>query len=64
MEISRVSAEELKRRLDGGEAVVVLDVRSAADYDNGHIAGARSLSVKELPHRYQEVPTDQTIVCY
>ncbi len=64
MEISRVSAEEIKRRLDGGEAIVVLDVRSVADYDNGHIAGARSLSVKELPHRYQEVPSDRTIVCY
>ncbi len=64
MEISRVSAEELKRRLDGGEGIVVLDVRSAADFDIGHVAGARSLSVKELPQRYQEVPTDQTIVCY
>ncbi len=64
MEVQRVSAEEVKRRLDGGETMVVVDVRSPGDYDAEHIAGARSLPVKELANRFSEVLTDRTIVCY
>ncbi len=64
MEVQRVSAVEVKRRLDGGEAMVVVDVRSPVDYDAEHIAGGRSLPVKELANRFGEVPADRTIVCY
>ncbi len=66
MEVPRMSAEELKRRLDSGERVVVLDVRKTADYEIQHIAGARSFSLKETPQGFQELPVDQTqtIVCY
>ncbi len=64
MDVVRVSAEEVKRRLDGGEALTIVDVRSATDFDSEHIAGARSLSVKELPQRFGELPKDRTIMCY
>lgn len=48
---------DLKRQLDGGEDVLVLDVRPAADFtgEQGHIAGARSLPLEELPKRLAEL---------
>jgi len=44
---------ELKRRLDSGEDLLVLDVRTAADFigEQGHIAGTLSLPLDDLPAR-------------
>src|SRR6266480_570723 len=49
-----VSQEELARRLRRRD-VVVLDVRPAAEFEAGHIAGARSLPVAELSRRLKDV---------
>jgi uncharacterized membrane protein YdjX (TVP38/TMEM64 family)/rhodanese-related sulfurtransferase len=48
---------DLKRQLDGGEDVLVLDVRPASDFtgDWGHIQGARNMPVEELPQRLAEL---------
>jgi uncharacterized membrane protein YdjX (TVP38/TMEM64 family) len=48
---------ELKRQLDGGEDVLLLDLRSATEFvgEQGHIAGARSLPLEELPARLAEL---------
>lgn len=48
---------ELKQRLDGGEDVLVLDVRSAADFvgEQGHIAGAVNIPLEELADRLVEL---------
>ena len=52
-----LAATELKRQLDGGEDVLVLDVRPAADFtgEQGHIAGARNVPLEELPARLVEL---------
>src|SRR4029078_13397953 len=42
--VEHLSAEEIGRRLDSGD-VVVLDVRPEAEFRAGHIAGARSIPV-------------------
>lgn len=49
--------EALKRQLDAGEDVLMLDVRAAAEYSGemGHIAGARNLPLEELPARLAEL---------
>lgn len=45
----RITAAELKARLDSGGDILVLDVRTSADFaDKGHISGARSLPVENL----------------
>jgi phage shock protein E len=64
MEIPRISVEEVKRRLDHGEGILLLDVRSREAYDQSHIKGALSLPGKEAETRFREVPTGRTIVCY
>src|SRR5438093_7207570 len=46
--VEQLSADELEERL-ARDQVVVLDVRPQAEYRAGHIAGARSAPLEELP---------------
>jgi uncharacterized membrane protein YdjX (TVP38/TMEM64 family)/rhodanese-related sulfurtransferase len=45
----------LKQQLDGGDDVLVLDVRPAAEFVGGHIAGARNIPLDELAGRLAEL---------
>ncbi len=64
-----LSSENLKQRLDKGEDLFLLDVRTAEDYNGaqGHIAGAMLLPLEQLESRldeingYQEKPV--VIIC-
>jgi len=52
-----IEANELKRRLDHGEAVTVVDVRGPDEFIGplGHIATARNISVGEFESRLAEL---------
>jgi len=52
-----LGVEELKRKLDSGEDLLVLDVRVAKDLngDLGYIAVARNIPLEELPQRVNEI---------
>lgn len=58
-----VSREELVKRIRRKE-VVVVDVRPAEEYRAGHIPGAISLPLGELPERLPELPRDAEVVAY
>ena len=58
-----VTRDELARRLRRHD-VVVLDVRPAAEYAAGHIAGARSVPVDELSRRLTGVSKKSQVVAY
>src|SRR5437588_818577 len=61
--LEAVSRDQLRQRLATGTAVV-LDVRPALEYRQGHIAGARSMPLDELQARLDEVDPAQEIVAY
>jgi rhodanese-related sulfurtransferase len=61
--IEEVSRDELARRLRRG-GVVVLDVRPRAEFDAGHIAGARSVPLEELRRHLRSLPPDSEVVAY
>lgn len=61
--VERVTTAELEKLLKEGKAVVV-DVRSKAMYDLGHIAGAKLIPVPEIEARANELPRDKMIVTY
>ena len=61
--LETITRDELARRLRTGE-VVVLDVRPAAEYRAGHILGARSVPIAELPAELGRLTADQDIVAY
>jgi len=62
-ELEPVTRAELARRLHAG-SVLVLDVRPAAEYAAGHIPGALSIPLSELPARLDTLPPDAEIVAY
>jgi rhodanese-related sulfurtransferase len=61
--LEAVSRDELLRRLSDG-TTVVLDVRPAVEYRQGHIAGARSIPVDELEARLDELDPAREVVAY
>ena len=63
-ELEPVTREELARRLQDGDDLVVLDVRPAAEYAAGHLPGAVSIPVAELRRRLAELPADPEVVAY
>jgi DNA-binding transcriptional ArsR family regulator len=63
-QLEPVSREELARRLQVGDRLVVLDVRPAAEHAAGHLPGAVSIPVGELRRRLAELPRDREVVAY
>ena len=57
-----ITATELKRRLDEGENLVVLDVREPNEYQINRIPGSTLIPLGELPRRYQELDRSREIV--
>lgn len=63
----RISQEDLLARLEKKDpGVVVLDVRTAAEYAAGHVPGARNVSHDELAGRLGELTglRDKDVVLY
>jgi rhodanese-related sulfurtransferase/DNA-binding transcriptional ArsR family regulator len=58
-----VARGELLRRAQAGE-VLVLDVRPAEEYAAGHIPGAVSVPLADLPARLDALPAGTEIVAY
>jgi len=58
-----VPRDELEERVDGGRALLI-DVRPRLEYESGHLPGAVSIPVDQLPERLDELPKDRQIVAY
>ena len=63
-QLEPVTREELARRLQDSDRLMVLDVRPAAEYAAGHLPGAVSIPVGELRRRLAELPRDREVVAY
>ena len=55
-------ADELKARLDKGEKVLVIDVRSEEEVKTGSIPGAIHIPMEQLEARMKDVPKDVQLV--
>jgi rhodanese-related sulfurtransferase len=62
-ELDEVTRTELAARIAAGD-VVVVDVRPAAEFAAGHIAGARSIPAQRLTRELRSLPDDREIVAY
>jgi sulfur-carrier protein adenylyltransferase/sulfurtransferase len=56
-EVPEITVQELKKRLDNGENLSVLDVREPHEYEFANI-GARLIPLNELPERLAELDRD------
>jgi len=60
--IEAVDPGELAERLDdGGDAIVVLDVRDEDEFASGHIPGSVNIPYTQLDDRVDEVPSDRVV---
>jgi|PlaIllAssembly_1097288.scaffolds.fasta_scaffold40002_3 3-mercaptopyruvate sulfurtransferase SseA len=62
-QVQRVSLTDAKAAFDAGRAVF-LDVRDSASYNAGHIPGAVSIPINDLPNRMDELNPKSWIIPY
>jgi 3-mercaptopyruvate sulfurtransferase SseA len=55
-------ADELKKQLDGGSAVLIIDVRPAASFEKETIPGAINIPLAELEDHLKNMSKDTFIV--
>jgi rhodanese-related sulfurtransferase/DNA-binding transcriptional ArsR family regulator len=63
-DIEQLTKDELWRRMERKEMMVVLDVRPQEEFAAGHIPGAVSIPLDELKKRVKELPKSKQIVAY
>ncbi|MGX9900034.1 rhodanese-like domain-containing protein [Arthrobacter sp. SA17] len=61
--LTTMTRNELRERMDDGD-LMLIDVRPEAEFQAGHIAGAASVTIKELEARLDQLPNDRVIVAY
>ncbi len=59
-----VPAVEVKRRLDAGEPLLLLDVREPHELALCRIDGAKSIPLAQLPAKLATLPKDRAIVVF
>jgi rhodanese-related sulfurtransferase len=57
-------AEHVKRLIEAGDPIVLVDVRPNAAYRMAHLPGARSIPLPELESRLGEIPRTGRVVLY
>jgi adenylyltransferase/sulfurtransferase len=62
--IGETTVDELDRRLKGGEAVFILDVRNPEEYQICRIAGSTLIPLPELPQRFGELDRNRDMVVH
>lgn len=62
----RVTIKELKAKMDRGEGVLILDVRTSASYMESKIKikGAVRIDPDSIERKYQILPKDKEIITY
>lgn len=58
-----VTRESVLQQLESGE-VVVVDVRPPLEFEHGHLPGALSVPLEDLPQRLGNLPKDKELVVY
>jgi rhodanese-related sulfurtransferase len=66
LRMARITVAELRQKLDAGEDVVILDLRSAAalQQDPLRIQGAIHINLDQIEQREHELPRDRDIIVY
>jgi membrane protein DedA with SNARE-associated domain len=62
IEVARITAEELREKLESGEDVLIIDLRQVLPDDPNSIPGARLIPVEHLADRQQEIPRDRDLI--
>jgi len=64
MHVNEIEAADLKARIDAGENIEILDIRSAAEVAHGVLPKSEHLPMHLIPVRLNDLPKDRDIVLY
>jgi membrane protein DedA with SNARE-associated domain len=66
LRISRLTVEELKKKIDAGEDLFIVDLRHSMDFeaDPETIPGAIRMDAKELQEKNDRLPQDREVILY
>jgi rhodanese-related sulfurtransferase len=66
MAVQRITAEHLKRLMDSGEQLTVLDTRSAESWKSStvQIPGSKRVPPDDVQEHLSEIPRDRLAVAY
>ncbi|MFC1953450.1 rhodanese-like domain-containing protein [Chloroflexota bacterium] len=63
-EIPRISIDELLRKTEDGESIIIVDTRSEASFRSGHIKGAVSVPYSTISQGEWKPPENREIILY
>lgn len=67
VEYKKISAADAKARMDSGDEIIILDVRTKEEYDAGHIAGAilipNETIIDKQPELLPELDAEILVYC-
>jgi membrane protein DedA with SNARE-associated domain len=64
LEVARISPEELRERIDAGDNLYIIDLRTRRDNDLPSVPGAIRLSTEDLTSDFKQIPHDREIILY
>jgi membrane protein DedA with SNARE-associated domain len=66
LRVARITPEELRRKIDSGEEVVIVDLRHATEFkaEDARLPGALRMRPEDLERHHDEIPRDRDIVLY
>jgi hydroxyacylglutathione hydrolase len=59
-----VSLSEIEARRHNEARPTIIDVRTGAEYDRGHLDGAIHIFAGEIPERIETIPGDRSVIVY
>ncbi len=59
-----ITAAELKKRLDAGEKILLVDVREPWEYEMCRIEGAKLIPMQAVPANLQSLDVEEPVICY
>jgi rhodanese-related sulfurtransferase len=64
--VKNVSAEEAYKLINDNKEIVILDVRTKEEYDDGHIPGAKLVPLQTLPMKLDDLEEykDKAVLVY
>jgi rhodanese-related sulfurtransferase len=62
--VETIPAERVKQLLDGGDKILLVDLRPAGDFQKARLPGAISIPISELQKRHQEIPRSGRVILY
>jgi len=66
LRIARITADELKQKIDAGEDLVIVDLRHSVDFeaDPHTIPGAFRMDATDLEEKHDRLPRDREVILY